>query len=309
MSEVVSVWLPAVLSVTVKFLVPAANAALAGNVAPVSLEVIPVVSITVLTRFQLVSTALTVAVNAVPAVCAVGVPVLPVAVPGTAVSPGTNSCSFTDAPALTVTPALVLAVKAAAASVAVTVRVPAVLKVKLDKVAVPATSVMFPAVALLSSALIAFVSVLLMVTLGTALGTMFQLASTALTTMPLVIAIAAVCAVGVAAVLPVAVPGAATSPGSRICSLVTAPGLTVMGGLVLEVLPPSLMFVAVTVQLPTVLKLTEKVLVPEASAALAGCVSFGSVVVMPMVLAGAALTRLQLASTALTVTVKGVPAV
>ena len=210
---------------------------------------------------------------------------------------------------MTVKLALVLAVKAAAASVAVTVRVPVVLKVKLDNVPVPATNVRFPAVTPLSSALIAFVSVLLMVTLGTALGTMFQLASTALTTMPLVIAVPAVWAVGVAAVLPVAVPGAATSPGSRICSLVTAPGLTVMGGLVLEVLAPSVMFVAVTVQLPTVLKVTEKVLVPEASAALAGCVSFGSVVVIPIVLAGAELTRFQLASTALTVTVKAVPAI
>ena len=109
--------------------------------------------------------------------------------------------------------------------------------------------------------------------------------------------------------MPVAVPGAAISPGNRICSLVTAPGLTVMGGLVLEVLAPSVMFVAVTVQLPTVLKVTEKVLVPEASAALAGCVSFGSVVVIPIVLAGAALTRFQLVSTALTVTVKAVPAI
>src|SRR5438067_1666800 len=117
--------------------------------------------------------------------------------------------------------------------------------------------------------------------------------------MPLVIVVPAVCAVGVAAVLPVAVPGAATSPGNRICSLVTAPGLTVMGGLVLEVLAPSVMLVAVTVQLPTVFKVTEKVLVPEASAALAGRVSFGSVGVMPMVLAGAALTRFQWAPTAL----------
>src|SRR5438477_3391729 len=74
-----------------------------------------------------------------------------------------------------------------------------------------------------------------MVTLGTALGTMFQLASTALTTMALVIAVPAVWAVGVAAVLPVAVPGAATSPGSKICSLVTAPAFTVTLALVLAV--------------------------------------------------------------------------
>src|SRR5438876_11482876 len=82
-----------------------------------------------------------------------------------------------------------------------------------------------------------------------------------------------------------------------------------MGGLVLEVLAPSVMFVAVTVQLPTVLKVTEKVLVPAASAALAGCVSFGSVVVMPMVLAGAELTRFQLAPYTSPVRLKVVPAV
>src|SRR5947207_15027819 len=109
MSEAVNVWLPAVLSVTLKFLVPAAKAVLAGKVAPMSLEVIPAVSITALTRFQLASTALTVAVNAVPAVRAVGVPVLPGPVPGAVVSPGTSNCSFTKTPALTVTLALMLA--------------------------------------------------------------------------------------------------------------------------------------------------------------------------------------------------------
>ena len=36
-------------------------------------------------------------------------------------------------------------------------------------------------------------------------------------------------------VLPLAVPGAAFSPGSRICNLVNAPGLTVIEGLVLVV--------------------------------------------------------------------------
>src|SRR5213078_2342809 len=265
-----------------------------------------------LTTFQFASTALTTIplAIAVPAVCAVGVAaVLPVAVPGAATSPGNRICSFVTTPAFTVTLALVLDVNAPPASVAVTVRTPAVLKVKLERARVPATNVRFPAVAPLSSAIVALASELVIVTLVVAVLTTFQFASTALTTIPLAIAVPAVCAVGVAAVLPVAVPGAATSPGSRICSLVTAPGLTVMGGLVLEVLAPSVMFVAVTVQLPTVLKVTEKVLVPEASAALAGCVSFGSVVVIPIVLAGAELTRFQLASTALTVTVKAVPAI
>ena len=58
-------------------------------------------SATVFTRFQLASTALTVTAKAVLAVCALGVPVLPVAVPGAAVSPGTNSWSFAKAPPLT----------------------------------------------------------------------------------------------------------------------------------------------------------------------------------------------------------------
>src|SRR5438093_224304 len=103
MSVAVTVWLPAVLRVTLKFLVPATSAALAGRIALLSLDVIPILSITVLTRFQLASTALTVTVNAVPAVCAMGEPVLPVAVPGAAVSPGTNSCSLVNDPGLTVT--------------------------------------------------------------------------------------------------------------------------------------------------------------------------------------------------------------
>ena len=63
-------------------------------------------SVMVLTRFQFASTALTVTVRAVPAVCAVGVPVLPLADPGAAVSPGISSCSLENAPAITVIDAL-----------------------------------------------------------------------------------------------------------------------------------------------------------------------------------------------------------
>src|SRR5438552_560607 len=92
---------------------------------------------------------------------------------------------------------------------------------------------MFPAVAPLSSAIVALASELAIVTLVVAVLTTFQLASTALTTIPLAIAVAAVCVVGVAFVLRVAVPGAATSPGSRICSFVTAPAFTVTLALVL----------------------------------------------------------------------------
>ena len=45
----------------------------------------------VLTGFQLASTARTVTLNAVPAVWAVAVPLLPLAVPGAALSPGINT--------------------------------------------------------------------------------------------------------------------------------------------------------------------------------------------------------------------------
>src|SRR5436309_2679722 len=111
---------------------------------------------------------------------------------------------------------------------------------------------MFPAVAPLSSALVALVSELLIVTLGVAVLTRLQLAASALTTIPLAIAGPAVCAVGAAAVLPVAVPGAATSPGRRICSFVTTPAFTVTLALVLAVIVPSAS-VAVTVRVLTVL--------------------------------------------------------
>src|SRR5260221_9099088 len=68
-------------------------------------EVNPTVSVIVLTRFQLASTALTVTLNGVSDVSAVGVPVLPVEVPGDAVSPGTNNWSLAKAPGFTVTAA------------------------------------------------------------------------------------------------------------------------------------------------------------------------------------------------------------
>src|SRR5262249_2539270 len=92
---------PAVLSVTLKLLVPLTRAALAGNPALASLELIVTVSL-VPTTFQFASTALTVTVNAVPAVCAVGVPVFPVVVPGAAVSPETKIWSFANAAVITV---------------------------------------------------------------------------------------------------------------------------------------------------------------------------------------------------------------
>ena len=50
------------------------------------------------TRFQLASTALTVTLTGAPAVTPVGVPVLPVTVPGAAVSPGSSTWSFVAGP-------------------------------------------------------------------------------------------------------------------------------------------------------------------------------------------------------------------
>ena len=61
-------------------------------------------------RHQFESTACTVTLNGVPATCAVGVPVLPVVVPGFDVSPGRRTCSLFTVPRLVVTMALVDAV-------------------------------------------------------------------------------------------------------------------------------------------------------------------------------------------------------
>ena len=84
-------------------LVPLTSAALAGNTAVPSLLVIPTVSVTFVSKFQLASTARTVTVNAVPTVCAVGAPVLPVGVPDAAVSPGSNTCNWLYTSGLTAT--------------------------------------------------------------------------------------------------------------------------------------------------------------------------------------------------------------
>src|SRR5216683_447638 len=100
LSEAVTVWLPAVLSVTLKDLVPATSAALDGRTALASEEVIAAVSVALVIRFQFASTALTVTVNDVPAVWPMGVPVLPLVVPGAAVSPGASSCNFAKGPTL-----------------------------------------------------------------------------------------------------------------------------------------------------------------------------------------------------------------
>src|ERR1041384_6465736 len=78
-SAAVTVRLPLVLNVTLKFPVPPASAALAGRTALASELVIPTVSVTFVIKFQFASTALTVTLNGAPAVCALGEPLLPVA--------------------------------------------------------------------------------------------------------------------------------------------------------------------------------------------------------------------------------------
>jgi hypothetical protein len=108
-SVAVTVAEPAVFAVTEKVFVPATRLALAGRLAFTSVEVIPTLSAE-LTTFQFASTELTVTLNAEPAVSADGVPVLPVALPGAAVSPGTSSWSFANAPALIVVDGLVFGV-------------------------------------------------------------------------------------------------------------------------------------------------------------------------------------------------------
>src|SRR5882724_2107414 len=110
-SLVVKVWPPTVLSVTLNVLVPETKAALAGKVALLSEEVRLTVSAMVLTRFQLASTALTVTLNGVPAACGLGVPILPLAVPGAAVSPGTSNWSLLKTAELTANVALTALLK------------------------------------------------------------------------------------------------------------------------------------------------------------------------------------------------------
>src|SRR3954471_17771414 len=294
-SVAVTVALPAVFAVTENVFVPATSAAFAGSAAFASELVIAIVSVDE-TTFQLASTALTVTVKLEPAVCALGALVLPVALPGEAVSPGIRICSFAKAPALIVVDGLVLAVfEPSVESVAVIVALPAVFAVT-ENVFVPATSAAFGGSA-------AFKSELVIATVSVEV-TGFQLASTALTvTVKLE---PAACALG-APVLPVALPGEAVSPGISNCSLLNAPALIVVDGLVLAVLEPSLESVAVTVFEPAVFAVTENVCVPATSAALAGSVAFASELVIAIV--SVEVTGFQLASTALRVAVKLEPAV
>jgi len=93
---------PAVFKVAVKVFVPEINAAFEGRTALESLEVIVTLSVAPGIRFQNASTALTVRLNTEAAVCAVGVPVLPEAVPGAEDSPGSRTCKAAKAAGFTI---------------------------------------------------------------------------------------------------------------------------------------------------------------------------------------------------------------
>ena len=84
--------------------------------------------------------------------------------------------------------------------------------------------------------------------------------------------------------------------------------MTVIAGLMLAVLLLSVRLLAVRVEAPVVLKVTLKVFVPLIRAVFAGSAALLSEEVMPMV-SLMLLTTFQLASTALSVTLKAVPAV
>src|SRR5258708_7689637 len=92
MSMAVKVFAPAVFAVIANVLVPATRAALVGRDAFASELVMSTVPRAPRSSL-LPSTALFGSVNAAPAVCALGLPVLPEAVPGAAVSPGRRICS------------------------------------------------------------------------------------------------------------------------------------------------------------------------------------------------------------------------
>src|ERR1051326_3236517 len=101
MSLTVTVLVPSVLSVTLSVFVPDARLVLAGKTAFESLDDRPIVSEIAETTFHWLSTALTVTLKAMPEVCDVGAPVLPLAVPGAESSPGTKICSFVNGPVFT----------------------------------------------------------------------------------------------------------------------------------------------------------------------------------------------------------------
>ena len=107
--------------------------------------------------------------------------------------------------------------------------------------------------------------------------------------------------------MPVAVPGAAVSPGARSCNLANPAELTVIEALVLLVTLAWVVSEAVKVHVPAVLFVTLKFLAPLTRAALAGRPALASVEAMAT--RSFVFTKFQKASTELTVTLKAVAAV
>src|SRR5437868_10340400 len=99
-------------------------------------------------------------------------------------------------------------------------------------------------------------------------------------------------------VFPLAVPGAAVSPGTSNCSLVKAAELIGIAELVLLAIAACVTSETVKLAVPEVFRVTAKVFAPPIRAALAGRIAFGSVAAMAI--ASLVLMRFQFASTALT---------
>src|SRR6266481_5804053 len=127
-------------------------------------------------------------------------------------------------------------------SVAMTVKLPLVLRETANRCVLEASAALGGNVAVASLAVMPATSVAVL--------TRFQLAST-----PLTVTLKEskeYCAVG-APTLPAAVPGAGVSPGARICNLAKAPAVTVTLVLVLADRTPATS-VAVMVPVPALLK-------------------------------------------------------
>src|SRR5688572_13364966 len=114
-SATVSVWVPTVLRVTFNERNPFTSAPLTGVLAAPSLEVMRTLS-ALGTWFHQASVDHTLTANACPALCDDGVPVLPVALPGSAASPGTISWTRENAAGCTTNGSLVPFLPSASAS-------------------------------------------------------------------------------------------------------------------------------------------------------------------------------------------------
>src|SRR5262245_29194612 len=105
-SATVRVCVPTVLSVTLICALPPESAPFTGVLAAASLDVMRTLS-PLVTGFQYASVACSVTGNARPAFCDAGEPALPLALPGSAVSPGARICTRENPPGCTTNGSLV----------------------------------------------------------------------------------------------------------------------------------------------------------------------------------------------------------